>query len=167
MAEVKRPAEPASFLEEPGKIPDMLNVLTILTFIGCGISAILGTWGLLHAKASYDQLAASNLNDNPAYGIMQRLYGGDPVETTRISYENRLPLFLLGLIGWALCTYGALQMRKLKKPGYYIYLIGEVLPILSTFLFFEKFAGGIFYIFSYCLLGLFIILYSTQVKYLR
>jgi hypothetical protein len=61
-----------------------------------------------------------------------------------------------------------MQMRNLKKQGYLIYVIGELLPILSFAIFigFGGLFGGIAMMFSTLFALLFIILYTTQRKYL-
>ncbi|HLZ89768.1 MAG TPA: hypothetical protein VKQ52_21090 [Puia sp.] len=165
MADFNRPVEPQSFLEEPRKIPEMLNVLTILTFIGSGLGVIGALWGFVKAKSSYDTLAAMNLDQMP--GFAKRMMGSDPLETARKAYENRLPILLLGLIGCALCIYGAVQMRQLKKNGFTLYAVGEVLPIITSLIFLGSGATGVTYIIGYAIYVLFIVLYSTQMKYLR
>jgi hypothetical protein len=45
--------------------------------------------------------------------------------------ENKLPIMLLTLLGSALCLYGAIEMRKLKKHGYTVWMAGELLPLLA------------------------------------
>ena len=58
-------------------------------------------------------------------------------------------------------------MRKLQKNGYYMWLIGELLPIVGTLIFigigFFTGTTGFFLIFPL----LFIILYTTQLKHLK
>jgi hypothetical protein len=59
-------------------------------------------------------------------------------------------------------------MRKLKKTGFYIYLIGELLPWLTTFIFIGAIAfGGLAIIFGILFTAVFVILYATQLKYLK
>src|SRR5882757_2236603 len=111
MADLNRPAEPKSFLEEPRKIPEMINVLTILTFIGSGLGLIGALWGFAKAKANYDAVSSLNLDQMPDWA--KRLSGGDPIEAARKAYEMRIPILLLGLIGCGLCIFGAVQMRQL------------------------------------------------------
>ncbi|GGB04681.1 hypothetical protein [Puia dinghuensis] len=166
MADLNRPAGDNSIIEEPRKIPEMLNVLTILTFIGSGLGIVSALWGFARAKASYDQLASMNLDQMPDFA--KRMMGNDPVEMARRSLENRLPILLLSLIGCALCIYGAIQMRKLKKTGYTFYVLGEVLPIITSAIFLGTGAlmgfGGII---GTIIVLVFIILYASQLKYLR
>ncbi len=149
------------------KLPSLLNVLTILTMIGCAIELFFGSLNLVNGKKNLDQLeemqASGDLDKVPEF--MQSMVGPEAIERARLAYENRIPMFVILLVGLALCFYGALQMRKLKKNGYYMWLIGELLPIVGSFIFLGTiFVGSM----SFMLLlpVLFIILYSTQLKYM-
>lgn len=167
MIDIQQPTTPANLLEEPRKLPGMLNVLTVLTFIWCGISAISAAWSFVRAKSSYDQIVEmqSKVDEMPAF--MQKMMGPAMVEMARHSYENRVPILLLSLVGVGLCLYGALQMRQFKKVGFYVYFIGEIMPIVIAFLFIGMGAFGGFAIFGTLLFPvLFLILYATQLKYL-
>jgi hypothetical protein len=167
MAGVNQPSEQKAWLEEPRKLPDMLNVLTILTFIGCGLGALFSIYGYLNARSGYERLveAQGQLDNAPAF--LRSFMGPEAVEMARKSYENRLPILILSLVSYALCTYGALQMREFKKSGFGIYTIGELLPLAFGLIFFgtRSFMG--FGLISIIFTALFIILYATQLKYLR
>jgi hypothetical protein len=153
------------------KLPGGLNVLTILTFIGCAIFAVWDTWNFLNAQKSYEKL------DEQVAEIVKARESGAPewmipspedmtVMITK-GYENRIPLILLSLVGVALCLYGAMQMRKLKKQGYILYLIGELLPFLSAYLFIGSTAVFNFWgLLFLCVALLFILLYTVQRKHL-
>jgi hypothetical protein len=164
MADLNRPAD-SSFLDEPKKMPEMINVLTILTFIGSGLGIVGGFWSFIKARASYEALSSANLDRLPDWA--KRMSGGDPLETARKALENRVPILLLGLIGCSLCIYGAIQMRQLKKSGFTLYIIGELLPVISAVIFLGDGASGIGAIFGYCINILFIVLYATQLKNLK
>lgn len=75
-------------------------------------------------------------------------------------------IMILALAGAALCFYGAMQMRNLKKQGYLIYVVGELLPIISfaVFVGFGNIFGGMTMIFSLLIAAVFIILYTLQRK---
>jgi hypothetical protein len=154
--------------EEKGKkLPEMLNVLTILTFVGCGLTAISAVWAYSGAVKTYDdmQRLQSKMEDAPA--IAKSLMGPNVVEMARKSLENRLPIMLLGLVATALCLYGALQMRQKKKAGFTIYTIGELLPLVTSAIFvglglISGFSLGFAILFPL----VFIILYATQLKHL-
>jgi hypothetical protein len=167
MSEVNRPAEQSSFLEEPHKMPDMINVLTILTFIGSGLFALVSLWGFAKAKANYDMATTMDVDKMP--GFMKNMMGADYVEKARIAYENRVPLLLLALLGYAACIYGAIQMRQLKKNGFYVYAIGEIVIPLITLIVFTGMSSitSLGTMIGLCIYSLFIVIYATQLKYLR
>jgi hypothetical protein len=166
MADLNSPTGNNPFVENPRKIPEVLNVLTILTFIGSGLAILFGFWGFAKAKASYDQISSMNLDQMPDFA--KRLMGSDPVEMARKALDNRLPILLLTLAGCALCIYGAIQMRNLKKNGFGIYVIGEVLPFISSLIFLGAGAlGGFSGIIGGLIVVVFIVLYATQLKHLR
>ena len=78
------------------------------------------------------------------------------------------PLYIFQLIANIICFVGVWIMWNLKKKGYLIYVLGEILPVLATFLLMN--VNGLFGIF---LLGfglliplLFIILYSFNLKHM-
>ena len=66
---------------------------------------------------------------------VKKMMGPDMMEFITKSFENRIPLLIVGLIGTALCIFGALEMRKQKIQGYYMWLLGEILPWAGLVLF--------------------------------
>jgi hypothetical protein len=156
------------FVPQEKKLPSLLNVLTILTLIGCAIELFFGSLNILNGRKNLDKLEemqSSGQMDN-APEFMKRFAGPEALENARLAYENRIPLFVIALVGISLCAYGAIQMRKLQKNGYFMWLIGELLPIVGSIIFIGiGFAGGMSFILLLPLL--FIILYTTQLKYLR
>jgi hypothetical protein len=66
----------------------------------------------------------------------------------------------------ALCVFGAIQMRQLKKQGYFLYLIGELLPLVAVFLFMGIGALKGFGAITLVIPLVFIILYTMQRKHL-
>jgi hypothetical protein len=152
--------------KDMGKLPSMLNVLTILTYIGCAFGAIGAIYSYFTISASYKLIEGMNTNglnsDNKAVqSIMSQ-----SMEMVKKQYDNRLMILLLGLVGMGLCFYGAMQMRNLKKQGYLLYVIGELIPILSIAIFigFGSLFGGITMMFTVLISAVFIILYTTQRK---
>jgi hypothetical protein len=58
-------------------------------------------------------------------------------------------------------------MRKLKKSGYLLYVIGELAPLIITAVILGfSLMGGMAILFSGIVAIVFVILYSTQRKYL-
>lgn len=153
------------------KLPMGLNVLTILTFIGCAIQLLGSLWGFFRAKKNYEGLdkLTEQMNSENMPGWVKSMMG-DPenmIKTITKSYENRIPIVLLSIAATALCFYGAMQMRKLKKQGFPLYAIGELLPFLTSFLFIGAFAlSGFAMYFGTAIALLFILLYFFQRKHL-
>jgi hypothetical protein len=168
MTDLNQPANTENWLEEPKKLPSMLNVLTILTFISCGLGVISLIFFVINPKKSYDQALASQDKMDQLPSIMKTIMGPDPVEVARRTYVNYIPIIILGLLAVGLCTYGAIQMRKLKKTGFTLYAIGELLPIASVLIFIGTLGlEGPVPLISYIIFPiLFLILYATQLKYM-
>ena len=97
----------------------------------------------------------------------KKLMGPEMVEAARKTAENRVPVLLLGLLGCILCIYGAMQMRQFKKSGFTIYIVGELLPAVGAIIFVGFVSLGGFGIIGYLFYAIFIILYATQLKYLK
>jgi len=153
----------------PKQLPGMLNVLTILTFIGCGLGYISTCWGFISNNDLDKHLqklneAKEKMGDN---GFGAKMIESS-IDIAQKSHDNRYLLLITGLIFTTLCLIGAIQMRKLKKSGYYSYLIGELAPIvLMAGLFGSSFVGAISLLFAALISVIFIILYSTQLKHLK
>ena len=149
-------------------LPGMLNVLTILTFIGCGISYLMGIYNF-YSTSQYDarmaefEEARDQIGDNET---MANFLEGS-IEMFQKSYDYRYIIFITTMLFTTMCLIGALQMRKLKKSGFTIYTIGELAPIVVTAaLVGFSMVGGITIIVSSVFAILFVILYGTQRKYL-
>src|SRR5687768_17410015 len=117
--------------QQPKGLPGMLNVLTILTFIGCGIAYISSIISFFSA-ANYEKSMAEmeemqdKMGDNELANSMMQ----GSVEMMQKTYDYRYIILLSSLLFTTLCLIGALQMRKLKKSGYTLYVIGEIAPIV-------------------------------------
>jgi hypothetical protein len=169
MADLNQQTRTADILEELRKLPEMLNVLSILTFIGSGLVILIDGWYFLSAKKIYDLGMAGQEKIDQAPAIIRNMQGSDPAGVLQRTFDNRVPIVILNIVACVLCIVGAVQMRKLKKTGYYIYLIGEILPLLILLLFVGTAAlSGAFQIIGNTLfMILFLILYGTQIKYLK
>jgi hypothetical protein len=152
--------------EEPKKLPDMLNVLTILTFIGCGLGGIFNIYGFFNAQHTYDQVLQMQDKIDQLPGYIKNMMGSDPVGMAQKALDNRLPILLLNLAGVGVCLYGALQMRKLQKAGFGTYILGDILPYVSMFLFQGVTVGFGLYV-GVLFTAIFVILYATQLKYMK
>ncbi len=137
-----------------------IKTLTVLTFIGCGFAFLVSLLSFLFADFLLRMTEeAMNSGKTPM--------NTDNLEALRVNAANRVPIFITSFICTGLCLFGAIQMRKLKKDGYWLWLIGELLPLFATgfFIGFGYFKGlqGIA---SIAVVALFVILYSVQLKHL-
>jgi hypothetical protein len=149
-------------------LPATLNVLTILTFVGSGIGLLGLVYSFFTAKANVEKieefLTSDKFDEMP--GFVKKIMSPEMLELARKQVENKIPILLIGTVSMALCIFGALKMRKLKSNGYFIYIIGQVLPLAGTVLFVGMGAYAGFGLFSVLLPLLFIILYTLQKKHL-
>ena len=155
---------------EKPKLPGSLNVLSILTFIGCGLGLIWSFAGFTFMNWSLKMMDKAQSDGNTQLTDKQI----NDMDKARLAIEkvmaHKWPLILIGLVGIGLCFYGVLMMRKLKKEGFYIYTVGELLPIIaSTVLlgFATQFNGVWSYIIGLGIPVLFVILYANNLKHLK
>ena len=152
---------------DKAKLPSGLNVLTILTFIG---SSIFGLFTLCmpvinrfllemidKAKDSGKDISAKDLAD------MEK--GRAAIV---LAQQNLIPLMVIGLIGITLCFVGALWMRKLKKDGYWLYVTGELAPVIAGIIIMgtSQLEGVTGILLNIGIPLTFVILYTMQRKYL-
>ncbi len=152
-------------------LPSGINVLTILTFIGSGLQMLGIAFNFFGAQKAYDEkdkmLAQMNSPEMPAFFKAMMPNPEHYEEIVTKSLENRFPLLILGLLAIVLCIYGAMQMRQLKMQGYIFYLVGQLLPFISTVLFLGAFVfTGVLFAITTGFTILFVLLYTFNRKHL-
>lgn len=151
------------------RLPGSINVLTILTIIAVSIFTILSFVGYAFADTQYKRneeiLNSENYEKMP--GFAKKFLNEDSVAFDKKMAENKLPILLINLIGLGLCLVGAIQMRKLMKQGFYLWLLGEVLPLIAmiALIGFSSISG--FKFIGVLIAALFIFLYARQLKYMK
>ena len=149
------------------QLPSGLNVLTILTFIGCVVFGILTllTPVIYKFLLRFMDKAANSGKEFTAKQLDDMEKGRAAIE---IQQQNMVPLMIIGIVGIILCFIGALWMRKLKKDGYWMYVAGEVAPLIGGFAILGKsqYNGIGSVIIGLMIPLIFIGLYTTQLKYL-
>jgi hypothetical protein len=145
---------PQSTDSNSNQLPSMLNVLTILTMIGSGLGLISTVFLKFGCKVLEMDEVVSKMKDAD-------------IEILEKTCANITVLMIVGFVSSLLCLMGAFMMRKLKKQGFYIYIIGQLIGILSSplILGMESFSDYKNW-FGYGISVLFIILYATQQKIL-
>lgn len=157
-----------NWLGEPtNQLPTTLNVLTWLTFICNGLGFLSAFWTFFRAQTTYDTTVQNQDKLESAPEWAKKLAGPHPVETARAMLDNRLPVMIITLLACFLCFYGALEMRKLKKMGFALYILGDIVPYaIGIFIGFDVFAT-FGYIIALVFTIVFIILYATQLKAMK
>jgi hypothetical protein len=149
------------------KIPGGLNVLTILTFIGCAVFGLLTLLTPVINKFFKDLMdkAASSGKELSTKQLEAMEKGKAAME---LASQNMIPLMIIGMVGIILCFIGALWMRKFKKDGYWIYVAGEIVPMIGSLLLLgtAQYTGVVSVLLGVGIPLLFVILYTTQRKYL-
>ena len=153
---------------EDNKLPSMLNVLTILTFIGCAFLLwdVVQLFNIDKDLAKTEEAltkAGGSATEMPA---MIKTMLENALNLLKARAANKIPLIVVELLAVILCLFGAIQMRARKMQGYFLYVIGELLPLIAGAIF----IGGLMFK-GFQLIGLFfpllfIILYTTQRKHL-
>lgn len=114
------------YLPEP-KRPQFLTVLCILTWIMSGIM-FLSTVNSILNKPSPEQQAeqiAKMESVSPEAAASMEAAFQKMDETPTIIYN------LATIVAIALSVLGAIMMWQLKKAGFFVYLIGELLPYIG------------------------------------
>lgn len=156
------------FEEEKKKLPTMLNVLTILTFIGSAfqlVSIPISKFFMKFAKQAMENPEALEQMSDEQVAEMEK-----GVRVFELMEQNIVPLWIVTILAAALCVYGAIQMRKLKKDGFYIYTVGEILPLIGGIIilgFSNQFTSTSSYFFGIGIPVLFIALYASQLKHMK
>lgn len=146
---------------KPG-LPGGINVLSILSFIGSGFQLLGGIAAYLIIPFSVKSLPETRSLEKtremkPFSGFLKW-----SADSTLRQYEYRLPLLIVTVFAALICIYGVWQMRKLKKSGFTIYTIGELMLPLFTAIMINIGSA----IFGFVIAVLFIILFAVQRKHL-
>lgn len=108
------------------KLPVFLKVLCILTFVGSGMGILGALMNLVVSGVSKNILNTANEMSDGMYDRM----GMDIDEMIRwTAYSN-----YANLLGSVLCLAGALMMWKLKRVGFYLYIPGNLVPLIMSFI---------------------------------
>lgn len=114
------------FMQEPAR-PQFLSVLCILTWVLSGLLFISTVWSAINQPTPEEQ-----------YEQIEKIREVSPQAAERMeaALEGQSDTFkivntILNLLALGFTVFGAMQMWQLKKKGFYLYLVGELLPYLS------------------------------------
>ncbi|GAA4343974.1 hypothetical protein [Flaviaesturariibacter amylovorans] len=161
--------------ELPPARPRSLNILTILTFIGCGLGYLGALLGMVFTKDyntqrremedALDKMGSSGFGRGMIESQLESL------EKNRTyfenAYEHRYIIFGSLLVFTTMCLIGAIRMRQLRRSGFPIYTIGELAPIAVTIALLGFSGDGTWKTYmGYIIPIVFVALYAAQRKYL-
>lgn len=151
--------QPHAYIPE-NSLPQPINILTILTFIGSGFQILGGVFNYFMLAYSVKSMErVESLQKQPRI----KEFGGFfkwSYESTLRQYEHRTEMLIITIVTALLCVFGAFQMRKLKKQGFVIYSAGELLLPLATFFLIDFWSSA----FSFFVAVIFIVLYAVHHK---
>ena len=161
--------------EQPAARPTFITVLCILTFIGSGWGLISD--GIKYFNANSQAEAISKFKEQANSGVSKNKDAGKPgnefairiVKDLNMSPDNIRKGAVADGAAAILCLAGAFMMWSLKKTGFYLYVAGTLLGIISPFIIFGT--NNFIAIISSIMIGfiglIFMILYGVNLKYMR
>lgn len=115
------------------KRPQLLTILCILSFIMCGVSVLSNIWGLYQSQPEVMQKNVEQIrafNPEMADQMENQILAMSENPYTKIAPYLAFVYVLLSFLG-------VIMMWNLKKKGFYIYAIAEILPY-TGFIFMGK-----------------------------
>ncbi len=160
--------------ERPAVRPTFITVLCILTFIGSG-------WGIISESIKYfsanSQAASIAITKEKVNSDLQSnkdstegaRFAQKIVNSITTSPENIRKGALANGAGAILCIAGAFMMWNLKRNGFYLYMAGTLVGIISPFVVFGS--NNFIAILSSVVIGfiglVFVILYGVNLKHMK
>ncbi|RWZ90362.1 MAG: hypothetical protein EO766_02865 [Hydrotalea sp. AMD] len=147
------------------KITPIINALTIFTIIGCVFDLYSSIKEYVSGDESIEEIKTA-IEQTGKNSFLNNIYNERTLEFATIAFQNKFPILLINIVAIILCFYGALKMRKMKKDGFYFWLIGEILPTIGISIITDFMIFRTIYFIALIFPLIFIIFYSLQLKYL-
>ncbi|MFT3843505.1 MAG: hypothetical protein QM725_00480 [Lacibacter sp.] len=147
-------------------LPQGLNVLTILTYVGSAMQLLGAVYTYFTIGASYkmmEGMSGQDMGDAPA-GLGKIMSGAS--EVIKKQYENRTLIMIVAVLCAIGCFYGALQMRNRKMMGFNVYVVSELLSPIVNLVLIGVGGFGAFGVIGLIFPIVFVILYTLQRKHL-
>ena len=155
--------------------PTFLTVLCIITFVVSGYNLVMAIVGVF-SKKSFDPAQWQDLSNQMAEAMSGTDAASQEMATRlmdafsqmiQAGIENALTLGLVAVAASALSILGAYFMFKLKKIGYYTYIVAKVIGVLIPLIIYGVNIVTLMMFGFIALIGvLFIILYGINRKYM-
>ena len=141
--------------ENTAKRPQLLTVLCILTFIGSGFSLLANTM----VYFTFDNLVIAM--EQGAFDIFR---GAIEMEAVDLLLHVNPAYYLLQAVFFTLSFAGATLMWNLKKAGFHIYTVAQLLLLIIGKIFIPSLP---FPLFPLLLAATFVFLYARNLRYMQ
>lgn len=161
--------------EQIKKRPTFITVLGILGFIGVGWQIISG---FIQMAAGAVTSAMVDAGQEISEGMseiegMSETMGSEGMEQLNnvanegvALLQHQSTLGIIGIIAAIVCLVGIILMWKLKKTGFYIYVLGEIAPVIATLVLVGFGLGGFMAALGMIVPIVFIILWGVNLKHM-
>ncbi len=133
--------------QKTNKRPELLTVICILTFIGSGLAAFSN----LIISLNYDSLIEIVQNEELTLPVVD------------FFLMLKVEFFIISFIFYSASLFGSIQMWKLKKIGFHIYTVAQIVLLIIPSIFFPSLE---FPFLGLLITVLFIVLYAKNLKYM-
>lgn len=149
----------------PAKRPQFLTVLCILTYIGVGIGLIGSVMGYMATQAAAAMMGGME-SMGSAEGMSAMPGMEDAMATANAAFQYATMILGIGVLGSILCFVGAMMMWKQKKTGFYIYVVGEIVPPIVSVVLLGMTGMGALGMLGFILPIAFIVMYGLNLKHM-
>lgn len=142
-------------------LPSFLKVLCILSFIGIGLGLIFGLNSTINHKKELANME-EQVEQLENLGFSNDLYEKTAKYGQMVNLVN-----LIANLG---CLLGVLWMWKLKKKGFYIYSLFELIPPIVTLIVYGSSFGAfgpLVFVLSFLFPLAFVIMYAVNLKHMN
>ena len=158
---------PEELSNKPAR-PPFLNTLCILSFIMGGLMVLTGIWGVISSFMPYSVSELESIERMKELGMDPAAFEKNPVGQ------------IISLLFQVVSLFGVVMMWKLRKTGFYLYILGEIAPYIYTIAMGKSITammgsmGSMFSTVVYVSLAIvilinvaFIIMYALNLKHMR
>ncbi|MEN8929433.1 MAG: hypothetical protein ABF242_07325 [Flavobacteriales bacterium] len=153
------------FQEHQEQRPQMVNVLTILTFIWSGMILLFSVYNLLTKTEQIVKLQDS-IEEIEKIGT-SNIFLDKAIQGIELSIEHFSLLYSVNIFVAIVCISAAIIMRKMQKSGYFLYLLGCIAEIaIPAIAIGGAVIGGMLLVNLFFSL-VFVILYGVNLKHMK
>ena len=127
--------------ELPKKRPTVLTIICILSSVNAALNAFTNLMAFLFYKLFNTILS----DDNEELMSMSQMFGNEwdeMLKTYRVFFSTDRIYFIMNALVWIGSFIGVSMMWKLKKNGFHIYTISQILVLILSTIFIYNRTGG-------------------------